>query len=362
LGCHFAEKVRLGVDIVVNKKSFVSVIVPVYNGGKFLQKCLDALFTSDYPAFEVVVVDDGSTDDSAEISREKGATVISTPRPQSGPAAARNLAAEKVRGEILLFVDADVVVKPDTIAKVAARFENQPEISALFGSYDDEPGEKNFLSQYRNLLHHFVHQNSNPEASTFWAGLGAIRREAFAAVSGFDCERFAVPSIEDIELGARLRAAGHRILLAKEVQAKHLKKWGAISILRTDIFCRALPWSKLIMTSQGLINDMNLKTADRLSAVFVALTVAIFPFIFWKPVLILVMVFFLLTILFLNLKIFRFFSKKKGRLFALASYPWQFLYFFYSGATFVLCWFWFALPRALNIRKGEEFSGTGFVI
>jgi glycosyltransferase involved in cell wall biosynthesis len=348
--------------VLIKKQPFISVIVPVYNGGKFLEKCLDALFASDYSAFEVVVVDDGSTDDSAKISREKGATVISTPRRRSGPAAARNLAAEKVRGEILLFVDADVVVKPDTIAKVAARFANQPEISALFGSYDDEPGEKNFLSQYRNLLHHFIHQNSNSEAWTFWAGLGAIRREAFRAVGGFDCVRFAVPSIEDIELGARLRAAGHQILLAKEIQAKHLKKWEAVSVLRTDIFCRALPWSKFILTNQGLVNDMNLKTADRLSAVLVGLSIAILPFLYWKPVLILLLVFLLLTIVFLNRKIFRFFLEKKGLSFALAAFPWQFLYFFYSGTTFVLCWFWFALLRALNIKKGEEFSGTGFVI
>ncbi len=346
--------------MVIKKQSFISVIVPVYNGGKFLEKCLDALFASEYSAFEVVVVDDGSTDDSAKISREKGATVISTARRQSGPAAARNLAAEKVQGEILLFVDADVVVEPDTIAKVAARFENQPEISALFGSYDDEPGEQNFLSQYRNLLHHFVHQNSNSEASTFWAGLGAIRSEAFAAVGGFDCERFAVPSIEDIELGARLRAAGHRILLAKEIQAKHLKKWKAISVLRTDIFSRALPWSKLILTSQGLVNDLNLKTADRISAVLVALSLAVLPFLYWKPVLILLLALFLLAIVFLNRKIFQFFSEKKGMLFALAAFPWQFLYFFYSGTTFVLCWFWFALQHALNIRKREQ-SGKQFI-
>src|SRR5687767_9347944 len=140
---------------MTQNQTFVSVIVPVYNGGKFLPSCLDALFASDYSQFEVIVVDDGSTDESAEISRTKGAQVLSTPRRQSGPAAARNIAAEKARGDILLFIDADVVVKGDTIAKVAASFERDPEISALFGSYDDAPGEKNFLSQYKNLQHHF---------------------------------------------------------------------------------------------------------------------------------------------------------------------------------------------------------------
>jgi len=347
--------------VVIKKQPFISVIVPVYNGGKFLEKCLDALFTSNYSAFEVVVVDDGSTDDSAKISLKKGATVISTPRRQSGPAAARNLAEGKAQGNILFFVDADVVVKPDTIAKVAARFAKQPEISALFGSYDDEPGEKNFLSQYRNLLHHFVHQNSNSEASTFWAGLGAIRRNAFAAVGGFDCERFAVPSIEDIELGARLRAGGYRILLAKEIQAKHLKKWEIVSMIRTDIFCRALPWSKLILTSQGMINDLNLKTADRLSSMLAGLCIGLFPFVFWEPILLFLLVILLLTFLFLNRKIFRFFSEKKGVSFAALAFPWQLFYFFYSGVTFVFCWFRYALPQVFGFNKGRENNGTRFI-
>ena len=93
--------------------------------------------------------------------------------PPRGPdlAAARNLAAETAKGEILVFIDADVVVKPDTIGKVARVSKFIPRFQALFGSYDDEPAEKNFLSQYKNLQHHFVHQNSSPEASTFWSGL-----------------------------------------------------------------------------------------------------------------------------------------------------------------------------------------------
>lgn len=341
---------------------FVTVIVPVYNGENFLHRSLDALFASDYPSFEVIVVDDGSTDMSAEISRQKGATLMPSERRQSGPAAARNLAAKKAKGEILLFVDADVVVKTDTISKVADRFAQDADISALFGSYDDEPGEKNFLSQYKNLQHHFVHQNSNSEASTFWAGLGAVRRDVFLSIGGFDCERFAIPSIEDIELGVRLCAAKHNILLDRNIQGKHLKKWEIISLIKTDIFCRAVPWSKLILTSQGMINDLNLKTADRLSSVFVALSLVIFPFIFWKPVLIILLVLFLFAIVLLNLKIFCFYGEKKGVLFAALTFPWLFLYFFYSGATFVFCWCRYALPRTLNLKKREGFNGTGFII
>jgi glycosyltransferase involved in cell wall biosynthesis len=335
----------------------VTVIVPVYNGEKFLPRCLDAINNSEHSPLEVIVVDDCSTDDSADISRRLGARVIATGR-QSGPGAARNLAAAEARGDVLVFVDADVVIKPDTIKRIARCFVERPELSAVFGSYDDEPGERNFLSQYRNLLHHFVHQTSNPEASTFWAGLGAIRRNVFGAVGGFDCEKFAVPSIEDIELGARLRSSGHRILLAKEIQAQHLKRWTLIPMVRTDIFCRALPWSKLILTSKGLINDLNLKTADRLSAVLVALGCLVLPLIVWKPVFAGVLAILLLAILFLNLEIFRFFYRSRGLLFAIRAFPCQLMFFFYSGVAFVYSWCRYALPSMLGIGKAREVSAA----
>lgn len=346
----------------MNKKLSVSVIVPVYNGGKFLPSCLDAIFASDYSAYEAIVIDDGSTDSSAEIAVVKGATVLFTAHRQSGPAVARNLGTRKANGDILLFVDADVVIKPDTIAKIAARFYEQPEISALFGSYDDEPGEKNFLSQYRNLLHHWVHQNSNSEASTFWAGLGAVRHEVFLAVGGFDGERFPIPSIEDIEFGMRLRAKGYRILLDKKIQAKHLKKWNAVSVLRTDIFCRAFPWSKLMLSKQGLINDLNLKTSDRLSAMLVALLLLFFPFVFWKPLFFLPLFITALSAVFiLNRKTFLFFLSKKGILIATAAFAWQLLYFFYSGSAFVYCWSVSRLSQIVGLKKGDEINETRYI-
>jgi glycosyltransferase involved in cell wall biosynthesis len=345
---------------VLNKTLYISVIIPVFNGSKFLPACLGAVYESTFTSFEVIVVNDCSTDDSAEISGKMGAAVISTSH-RSGPGAARNLAAETARGDVLLFVDADVVVKPGTIAKVAARFEKDSGMSALFGSYDDEPAEQNFLSQYKNLQHHFVHQTSSPVASTFWSGLGAIRRNVFLALGGFDCKKFEVPSIEDIELGLRLRAAGHHIVLDRDIQAKHLKKWQVISLLRTDIFCRAEPWSKLIVQSRGMINDLNLKTSDRMSALLVGLCFGMFPLVFFETRLLFLVVFFLLTILFLNRRIFTFFAGKKGVWFAIKAFPWQLLYFFYSGVVFVFCWVIYALPFAIGFKKQDEFNGTSSI-
>ena len=329
----------------------ISVIMPVYNGARFLEKSLGALCCSDYKNFNIIVVDDGSTDNSADMASAKGALVIRSESRQSGPAAARNLAAKVAQGDIILFVDADVVVKSDTISKIAVAFQNDSGLSALFGSYDDTPAESNFLSQYKNLQHHFVHQSSNREASTFWAGLGAIRRDVFLSVGGFDCDQFREPSIEDIELGVRLRQAGHRILLDKEIQVTHLKKWQAISLLRTEIFCRALPWSKLILTRQGMINDMNLKTSDRLSALLIALVLFIAPFTFWKPILLAVAGAAILAVVFLNRDIFSFYYRSRGIVFAVLTFPWLVAYFIYSGASFGFCWIWYALPVVLRLSK-----------
>jgi GT2 family glycosyltransferase len=165
----------------------------------------------------------------------------------------------------LIFIDADVVVHPDTLERMVAVLTAEPEVAALFGSYDDHPPVRSTASLYKNLLHHYVHQHGLREAGTFWAGCGAIRRDAFLAVSGFD-ESYRQPSIEDIDLGMRLRQAGRRIWLCPEIQATHLKRWTLRNLWRTDIFARAIPWTRLILKQGQMPSDLNLDWRSRLSA------------------------------------------------------------------------------------------------
>lgn len=321
----------------MDRQPFISIIIPVYNGTKFLNQCLEALSASSYSSYEVIVVDDASTDDSAEIARGKGVTVLQLPR-QSGPAAARNYGAQQAKGDILFFVDSDVLVQRGTVARVAADFQQNPDIAAVFGSYDDSPAEHNFLSQYKNLLHHFVHQQSSREAATFWAGCGAIRREVFQEVGGFDQKRYARPSIEDIELGYRMRRMGYRIMLDKHLQAKHLKQWRFGSLLRADILYRAVPWTQLILESREMLEDLNLRISHRVSAGLVGLSVAIFPFSLFKPQLLYSISFFLAIVVVLNYELYRFFLSRKGLRFVALAIPSHLFYYFYSGVTFVLFW------------------------
>jgi len=260
----------------------VSVVIPVRNSAEFLRTCLDRLARSTTPPLEILVVDDASTDDSAQVAETAGARVLHTEK-QSGPAAARNLAAGEARGDVLLFIDADVLAQPDTIEHVHDAFESDPELDALIGSYDDSPSSEDFLSQYKNLMHHFVHQQASGEACTFWSGCGAIRRETFLEHGGFD-ESYGRPAVEDIELGYRLFQAKRKMVLDRGLQVKHLKRWTFWDLLRTDIVHRGIPWTELILRDRRMPNDLNLQLSQRVSVAlaFVLCGLALAGAIYWQ--------------------------------------------------------------------------------
>ena len=262
----------------------ISVVVPVGGGAPAWARAAASLGRLEPPPGELVVVLDGPDEDLEAPAREIGARVVTLERPQ-GPAAARNHGAEVAGGAVLFFLDADVEAPRGLIRRLAEILTAHPEVSAVIGSYDDAPGDAGLLSQYRNLLHHYVHQTGREQASTFWSGCGAVGREIFLAVGSFD-PAFRRPSIEDIELGARLVSAGHRIHLAKELQVKHLKRWGWVEMVRTDLWRRAVPWTRLMLREKQLVNDLNVKTRERWSVVAVFLLAAALPAaLLWPPAL-----------------------------------------------------------------------------
>ncbi|MEC4986619.1 MAG: glycosyltransferase [Oscillatoria sp. PMC 1068.18] len=312
----------------------ISVIIPVYNGGKNFRKCLSSLKKSLTSPSEVIVVADGDTDGSHQVAEEFGSTVIKLSS-TGGPAQARNIGAKAATGEILFFIDADVEINPDAIAQVANFFEHHPNISALIGSYDDAPGADNFLSQYKNLFHHYTHQKGKENASTFWGACGAIRQEVFLSLGGFD-ENYRFPCVEDIELGYRLKAAGYKIRLCKEIQVKHLKHWGLISLLKAEFFYRALPWTALIWRSRSLHNDLNLETSHRLSAILTYLLIVSLIGTWWLPGLAAIAATIAILLFRLNLELYQFFLEKRGLLFTAKTVPWHWFYYFYSALAFVI--------------------------
>ena len=312
----------------------VSIVVPVYNGGEQFRACLTGLAALAPRPLEIIVVANGDTDGSGDLAVSFGAKVIRVPTP-SGPGLARNLGSQVARGSILFFVDADVVVPRDAVARVANLFAQDPTLDAVIGSYDDAPGDAGFLSQYRNLLHHYVHQQGQEEASTFWGACGAIRQEVFTARGGFS-DRYRTPSIEDIELGYRLREAGARIKLCKSLQVKHLKRWTAFSVIRTDLFQRSIPWTLLIHSRRRITHDLNLRMRERISVTAASILVAALTGgLWWAPAL-LVAPGAALLLGGINVPFYLFLFQKRGLWFLCRSLPWHWLYFLYSGVGFGL--------------------------
>lgn len=324
----------------------LSIIVPVYNGGAGFRHCLQAIAQSDYTNWELIVVDDGSTDGSETIAQAYANQVLTTPKRQSGPATARNLGANAAIGDYLLFLDADCLVHLDTLTNLAWFLRNNPDVDAVFGSYDDDPHETNFLSQYKNLFHHYMHQTGSEDASTFWAGCGAIRRQTFFAVGGFD-ESYQKPCVEDIELGYRLKAGGYQIKLCKSMQVKHLKRWELLSLLKAEIFYRALPWTELILTRRQPVNDLNLQRSSRASVVLTGLLLLSLIAGAWWPGFYVFSTGVFSILLWLNSAVYRFFYEKRGLVFSLRVIPWHLLYYLYGGAAFAigLLWHWFSLLK-----------------
>ena len=315
----------------------LSVIVPAYRCAGMLRRCLEGLLASNLPRsnWELIVVDDGSGDETSLVASASADQVIVIPGGPRGPAFARNYGAERARGAVLVFLDADVVVAHDALHRFARRFDETPTLGAVFGAYDTTPGDPGFLSQYRNLLHHWVHVSQPGDAWTFWTGLGAVRHSLFRALGGFDAVRYRAPQIEDIEFGYRVADAGHRILLDPAIQGTHLKRWTLLGMLRSDLVDRAIPWMQLLMErgtafGGGPLNvrrrekAYTMLTALALVAGLLALTTHSAHWLIAAAVP-------LAIVCAGNASLLRWFARERGPLFALCTMPCRLLFYLESG-------------------------------
>jgi GT2 family glycosyltransferase len=243
---------------------------------------------------------------------------------------------------VIVFIDSDCVVHPDTLERIQRAFEADPELGALFGSYDDRPDAPGIVSRYRNLLHHFTHHRGAREAGTFWAGCGACRREVFERSGGFD-ERYAKPMIEDIELGMRWRAAGVKIHLLPEIQVTHLKRWRLFDMIRVDVARRAVPWTRLMLERKAGENELNVTRSQRLCVALVyAAALSACGLIAWSlvkgavawPVAALPLLL-LVPVLWINRGLYALFARRYGGLFAVAGVALHLLYYGYGGIGFL---------------------------
>jgi glycosyltransferase involved in cell wall biosynthesis len=306
--------------------------------------CIHAALTGLGSQDEALVVFDGAPPPAQDWLLQSRARLLSTGR-RSGPAAARNLGAGEAQGDILLFVDADVQVHLDAIHRIRAHFASDPTLAAVFGSYDNTPAAPGLVSCFRNLLHHHTHTSHPGPAHTFWAGLGAVRRDAFLAMGGFNETRYGRPSIEDIEFGLRLSDSGGRILLDPAIQGTHHKRWTLASMVATDIRQRAIPWSRLLLQRRHRGSRvLNLDRRARLSSLLSLTLVLSALALLGKPGLWPLPVLCLLALLLINRQLYQNCFRRGGLTLALAAVPLHALYFLYSLLTFALVTLHTALP------------------
>jgi glycosyltransferase involved in cell wall biosynthesis len=231
----------------------ITAIVPATNHPPTLPQSLNAIRAATDPPEQVVVVEDPAI---------------------RHPGTARNAGARTAVGDLLVFVDADVVVQPDVFVKFRQMFAADPKLVAAFGSYDDSPAKVGTVAEFRNLLHHHVHHEGAGRASTFWAGLGAVRRDAFERAGGYTTH-----PLEDVELGIKMSESGGVIILDPTIQGKHLKHWSLWTMMRTDLLVRGIPWVTLLLTHRGSasLSTLNLGWRHRINALVALALVAALP-------------------------------------------------------------------------------------
>ncbi|MBX9423007.1 MULTISPECIES: glycosyltransferase family A protein [Streptomyces] len=225
----------------------VSVIVPNYNYGRSIGLCVEAALAQTYPNIEVLVVDDCSTDDSAAIAAAAGARVVST-GVNSGVAVARNLGAALSSGEILVFLDSDVAMHPDAVAKSVELLGSGQGYGAICGTYEPEPLIRDSLiEEYRSLQQYYLLLRSEGVIDTVHTAILAIPRQVFDEVGPFNP---ILRHTEDQDYGRRI-SERYTVLSSLEVLGRHDHD-DTVRIVLDKVFARARLAVPLILSRRAL--------------------------------------------------------------------------------------------------------------
>ena len=252
----------------------ISVVMPVYNAERLLGECLAAVNASTFRDYEIVVVDDSSTDKSREIAASYGARVVPSGG-RLGPGRARNKGVEHARGDIVFFIDSDVVVRPDTLARLVTAFDRDPGVSGLMAVQSPAMRFRNLCSVYKNLWMHYTYvRRAGEDVPLFYTTAAAIRRAAFVASGGFDAN-YVDPNIEDTDYGQKLAQQGYRVQILPDLEVEHVKGYDLAGLLRVD-FLRSMSLARLKLrkSADGIgTNDTSVPTGYILSVPLAGLAV-----------------------------------------------------------------------------------------
>lgn len=299
-----------------------SVVIPAKNASKTIGRCLDAIYSNNNVDFEVMVVDDGCTDDTIEVASKYKLMVLKN-SVHSGVSGARNTGAFASKADVLVFIDADIVVPEKSLLKISEKMRSKG-VDAVVGMLAEKTGFNNFFSQYKNLWMQYTFGNLPDNISLIFSSIAAIKKDAFLRSGGFDIN-YKSPNVEDNELGIRLCQLGNTIILDKTLQVEHLKYYNFFSLLRTHYF-RAKGLIKLFYRSRpGRLFRVNPTSVPNMFIFNIPLAISLVFLLISFPVgnnlslkIIMASLLFLLFIL-VNYGWFSFLNKKRGAFFALKS-------------------------------------------
>jgi GT2 family glycosyltransferase len=263
--------------VSLRRPAVLSVVVPVRDDAHGLERALEALEASDLPRdlWELVVVDDASRDDSVAMAARHADTVVRLPDTPRGPAYARNRGIEVATGTFVAFVDADVRVGPTTLREMLETLRGDATLAAVSCAYDAGLASRGLVTGYRHLVLHHLQQRADG-GDVLVSGCAMARRAAIREAGMFDEWRFPRPQVEDLELGNRMRALGHRVRLRADLQVRHDKRWTLPSAIVSDVRDRMVPFVRVLARSTDADASQlgRFTTATPLRASLVALGVA----------------------------------------------------------------------------------------
>lgn len=207
----------------------ISVAIPCYNGAAFVGKTIEAVLAQSRPADQVLVIDDGSTDESCAVIECYPVTLV--PHAQNrGLSAARNTALEAATGDVLAYIDVDAFPAQDFLAVLASHYEADSALAGVGG----QGVEANIVSRADRWRRAHASQRHGRQSRTvpFLYGLCmSFRVAALREVGGFDVGFHT--NAEDMDVGYRLTAAGYRLLYVPEAKVFHQRTDDVRSIKRT---------------------------------------------------------------------------------------------------------------------------------
>lgn len=230
-------------------ESLVSIIIPNRNGANTIGTCLAAAQASQHGNFEIIVVDDGSEDNSIEVIERYPCKLVRL-RQHGGAAQARNAGVSCSRGRILFFTDADCLLQPDTLALAARTLALAGSNAIIGGTYTPAPHDRRFFSRFQSIFINYFETRHAPAADYIATHALAMDASVFRCNRGF--AEHVRPILEDVEFSHRLRRSGCRLVMNPSIQVQHIFNYSLIRSLR-NAFVKSMYWTDYAIGNGDLL-------------------------------------------------------------------------------------------------------------